>query len=74
MNYKVGDKVQIIKNNGGQYFNQFIGKIVTITKIDDSETNRYYLNIPPKTGDYGSTSWEADEFEFYDERLIDYDL
>ena len=71
MTYKVSDKVQIIKNNGYPKFDKYIGMVGTIVKIFGSTGNMYDIKFPNYPY---PTSWIEDEFEPYDEGIIDYDL
>lgn len=60
MNYKVGDKVKIIKNNSGiLYYDKYIGEITTIVKI---EYDRYVLNLQSESDSGYNSCWEPSEF------------
>ncbi len=59
--FKVGDKVRIIKNNGSEYYNQFMGKIVDVIKVD-SRGASIYVNMPSEDGN-GNPICSQDELE-----------
>jgi hypothetical protein len=51
LKFKVGDKIKIVKNSheGHEYFNQYIGKSATITRLNgcnDDGDACYYTDIP----------------------------
>lgn len=62
MNYKVGDKVKIVKNIGSSWYDQYIGVITTIVKIAG---DRYILSLHSSTNDRYS-SWDLEEFKKVD--------
>jgi len=57
--YKVGDKVKIIKNNGHEKFNKYVGNVYIIANIDSSG---FYKLILPDDKD---SCWEANELTLY---------
>ena len=59
--FKVGDKVRIIKNNGGSYYDQFTGKIKEVIKVS-YDGDYITVNIPSEDGG-GNASCARDELE-----------
>ncbi len=50
--YSVGDKVKVIKNVGDSSYDNYVGKIATIIKVDsDDDDIPYCLDLPPNKGE-----------------------
>jgi len=70
MKFNVGDKVKIIRNDGGPWYNKYIG--TTARVVDVNIDDEYKLDTPNTDG--GKTEWwDEDELEKFKNKCKDVD-
>lgn len=65
----VPKKVEIIKNNGMEYYNQFIGQTANVIMYN-SYLNEYEVDIPSQGG-FELTAWSEDEINVVEWAEVD---